>query len=76
LTAAQNELEFYKGKKVPAVVTNKIQIAANAILVEDELIRAKQAEIVQVQAKFNGDAKRIRELLDPVTGRLAQAVKH
>jgi hypothetical protein len=76
LKSAVAELEFYKGKKVPGMVNNKIQIAANAILVEDELVRAKQAEAVSINQRFNADAKRLRELLDPSTGRVAQATKH
>jgi hypothetical protein len=76
LKEAKAELEFYRGKKVPGVVANKISVAANAILVEDELIRAKQQEILTVNSKFDADAKRLREISDGVTGRLAQSSKH
>ncbi len=76
LKTARAELEFYKGKKPPGNVTHKIELAASAILVEDELIRAKQQEVITVNTKFDSDARRLRELFDPVTGRLAQASKH
>jgi hypothetical protein len=76
LREAQAELEFYRGKKVPGNVNNKIALAASAILVEDELIRAKQQEILTVNSKFDSDAKRLREISDGVTGRLAHSTKH
>jgi hypothetical protein len=76
LKEAQAELEFYRGKKVPGSVNNKISLAASAILVEDELIRAKQQEILTVNSKFDSDARRLREISDGVTGRLAQSTKH
>ncbi len=76
LREAQAELEFYRGKKVPGNVNHKIALAASAILVEDELIRAKQQEILTVNSKFDSDAKRLRELSEVTTGRLAQSTKH
>ena len=76
LQAAKAELEFYKTKPVPGMVRNKIQTAASAILVEDELIIAKNSEIELLNKKYNSDGKRLRELVDPVTGKLAQATKH
>lgn len=76
LKEAKAELEFYRGKKVPGNVNNKIALAASAILVEDELIRAKQQEILTVNSKFDSDAKRLREISDGVTGRLAHSTKH
>ena len=76
LQAARAELEFYKSKPVPGMVRNKIQTAASAILVEDELITAKSSEIELLNKKYDSDGKRLRELVDPVTGKLAQATKH
>jgi hypothetical protein len=76
LKEAKAELEFYRGKTVPVNVSNKIALAASAILVEDELIRAKRQEILSMNAKFDADAKRLREITDGVTGRLAQSTKH
>ncbi len=76
LTAALAELEFYKGKKPPGNVTSKINLAASAILAEDELIRTKRQEISTIVAKFDADGRRLRELIDPVNGRLAQVTKH
>ena len=76
LQAAQAELEFYKSKPVPGFVRNKIQSAASAILVEDELITAKNSEIEMLNKKYDSDGKRLRELVDPATGKLAQATKH
>ena len=76
LQAAKAELEFYKTKPAPALVKNKIQTAASAILVEDELITAKNSELEALNKKFDMDGKRLRELIDPVTGKLAQATKH
>jgi hypothetical protein len=76
LKEAKAELEFYRGKKVPGSVNNRIALAASAILVEDELIRAKQQEILTVNSKFDSDAKRLREISDGLTGRLAHSSKH
>lgn len=76
LQAAKAELEFYKSKPVPGLVRNKIQTAASAILAEDELITAKNSEIELLNKKYDSDGKRLRELVDPVTGKLAQATKH
>lgn len=76
LEAANAELEFYKKKPVPNVVKSKIQTAALSILVEDELIATKNSELAQLNKKYDSDGKRLRELSDPVTGKLAQAPKH
>ena len=76
LEAANAELEFYKTKPPPASLKNKIQTAAHSILVEDELIATKNAEIAMLNKKYDTDGKRLRELMDPVTGKLAQAIKH
>lgn len=76
LQSAKAELEFYKSKPVPGMVKNKIQTAASAILVEDELINTKNSELELLNKKYDSDARRLRELVDPVTGKLAQAIKH
>jgi hypothetical protein len=76
LKEARAELEFYRGKKVPGNVNHKIALAASAILVEDELIRAKQQEMLTVNSKFDADAKRLREISDGIAGRLAHSSKH
>jgi hypothetical protein len=76
LKAIQGEMEFYKGKAVPSLVKGRLQVAATSILVEDELIRNKTQEMVVINAKFDADQQRLRQLIDPSTGRIAQAVKH
>ncbi len=76
LKAVQNEMEFYKGKVAPPLVKGRLQVAATAILVEDELIRNKTQEMVGINAKYDADTQRLRQLIDPATGRVAQATKH
>jgi PBP1b-binding outer membrane lipoprotein LpoB len=76
LKKATAEMEFYRKQAAPYDVKSRIQLAANAILVEDQLIQAKRGEIQALNEKYDSDAKRLRELIDPSTGKLAQAAKH
>jgi hypothetical protein len=61
LLAAQADLKAQPGLTTRTVVRNK----AMAMLAEDDLIRSHKDAIVKMQEKFDQDAKRLRELLDP-----------
>lgn len=76
LRAIQTEMEFYKGKQAPPSLKGRMQVAATSILVEDDLIRAKTQEMEVINAKYDADNQRLKQLIDPSTGKLAQATKH
>jgi hypothetical protein len=76
LKAIQTEIEFYKGKQTPALLKGRLQVAATSILVEDDLIKSKMQEMQVINAKYDADTARLKQLIDPSTGKLAQATKH
>jgi hypothetical protein len=61
LLAAQAEQKVQPSLTTRTVVRNK----AMAMLAEDDLIRTHREGIVKLKEKFDQDAKRLRELLDP-----------
>ncbi len=73
LSQATAEANALKGKSGYAAAAFKVRTTATAILAEDELIKNKQAEIVRTNEKFDNDAKRLKELLDGMSGRLAKS---
>ncbi len=76
LKSVQNEMEFFKGKPVPSAVKSRLQVAATSILVEDEVIRNKTQEMAVINNKYDSDLQRLKQLIDPSTGKIAQAIKH
>ena len=57
------ELEFYKGNaKAPAKLTEDIQNAEIEIKANEELLAVKKKEVVQINARYDEDKKRYREL--------------
>jgi hypothetical protein len=62
LIAAQAEQKAQPNLTTRTIVRNK----AMAMLAEDDLIRTQEEAIKTVKLKFDQDAKRLQELLDPV----------
>ena len=57
------ELEFYKGNaKAPAKLTDDIQNAELEIKANEELLAVKKKEVTQINARYDQDKKRYREL--------------
>lgn len=73
LLTAQSELKAIPQGSPTGAARHKVKLAASAILVEEELIQAKQTDITRVNEKYDQDAKRLRELLQEL--KVAQA-KH
>ena len=67
LKAAQRDADLWRadkpGRQLPYALRQRITEAANAILAEDALIRDRQAERDRVEARFESDRKRLRELI-------------
>jgi hypothetical protein len=64
LSAAQSAARRYPKAEVPAQLNQNIARLANEILAEDTLVKSRQLEQEQVRARFDGDAARLRELLE------------
>jgi hypothetical protein len=57
------ELDFYKGgAKPPAKLAEDVQAAESEIKANEELLSVKQKEIQQINARYDEDRKRYREL--------------
>jgi hypothetical protein len=57
------ELDFYKGgAKPPAKLAEDVQAAESEIKANEELLSMKQKEIQQINARYDEDRKRYREL--------------
>lgn len=60
---AQKEAEFFKNKPLPPYIQQKIDDAADSIKDGKKQIAEKQAEILQINAKYDLTLKRYRELM-------------
>jgi hypothetical protein len=59
----EKELEFYKGdNKPPARLEDDIRDAAVDLQAQENLLVAKKKDVDNINAKYNGDKKRYREL--------------
>lgn len=65
LLEAQKEAEFYKGKPMPANLTQKLELTEQAIQDSKRNIAEKQGEIGKINEKYDATLKRFRELTAP-----------
>jgi hypothetical protein len=61
-TGYDKELEFYKGKEPPAVLTANIKNTEIDLKAQEELMAAKKKEVVTINSKYDEDKKRYLEL--------------